>query len=77
MEEGTIEEYTISLEKPSLFLNITPVVSTPAITVEPTSIIFRGYKTTLQKFKLKVSNALEGDFELKFLKEERQNIFYN
>ena len=69
MEEGTVEEFTISIEKPALFLNITPVISTPAIIVEPTSLVFRGYEGTIKKFKLKASNALEGEFQLSFTKK--------
>lgn len=40
VKEGTVEEYTISIEKPAKFLNITPILTTSAIKIEPSSIIF-------------------------------------
>ena len=58
-------------------MKITPLVSTPAIIVEPSSIVFSGYSETIKIFKMKASNALEGEFQLKFTKEEQSETFYN
>lgn len=40
MEAGKVYDYTISIEKPALYLSITPTVQTSAITFDPANIVF-------------------------------------
>lgn len=46
IQAGEIETFTIKLEEPAYFLNITPVSPTPTITFHPSSIVFRNYSET-------------------------------
>ena len=47
MEAGTVYEFTISIEKPVQFLEITPFLPTSAITLEPPTIVFKDYGKTI------------------------------
>lgn len=68
MEAGSVYDYTISIEKPALYLKITPSVPTSAISFEPSVITFSSYNETIKTFKVKVSTGLTGTFKLSFVK---------
>lgn len=68
IESGTIANYSIVLERPAGFLNITPSTTSSAISFNPTSVIFSNFTTNLTTFMIMAAPSLAGNYTVKFTK---------